>query len=92
VFPRVRAAERKGEQTEAAGRDGHAGPLRPRQPLWDEKREDADAAGRRRLDERQRCERERGDVQHPAAEPGDEPDDPAALGEQRAQREDRAPE
>ena len=46
-------------------------------------RENADAAGRGRLHERERREPERDDVQHPAADPAEEADEPAAVAKQR---------
>ena len=38
------------------------------------------------LDERERCEPERGDVQHPAADAAEEADEPAAIAEERKER------
>jgi hypothetical protein len=77
-----RARERDREQQEAGHRNDDARALRPRQPLRDEQREDRDPARRRRLNEGERREPQRGDVEHPAADADEEADEPAPVGEE----------
>src|SRR5437588_117416 len=90
------AAERGAEEPESEQRGAHAGELsrrgpRSRRPPGQEG-EEADSAGGGRLHERERRERERGDVEHPAADAGKEADEPAAVDEEDDERGNRAAE
>ena len=73
------------EQQQPGHRDHDRRPLAARQPA-DERSEQRDAARRGGLNERQRRERERDDVEDPAADPRQEANDPAAVPEQQPQR------
>ncbi len=84
----VWAPERKREQQQPADGRRDADALCARQRRPSDRKHD-DPARRRRLDERERRERERDDVEHPAGDAGEEPDRPAAAAEEERERMER---
>jgi hypothetical protein len=92
----VLARERGAEEHEPNQRSAHAGELArlrtPSRRAPGEQREEADPACGGGLDERERRELERGDVEHPAADPDEEAGEPAAVDEEDDERVDRPPE
>ncbi len=87
------AEEADAEQREARDRHRRADPLTRGQrdvcEAGNHDREDPDTAGGRRLHERERRQRERGDVEEPAGCLGTEAREPAAIAHKRGQRGDR---
>ena len=93
--PRGAAREGDGEQQEARDGEADGEPLAAGEVVStpvDQHREEADASGRGGLDERQRSERERRDVEHPAAHAREEACQPGPVAKQRAERADRRPQ
>jgi hypothetical protein len=86
-----RPRERNGEEGEPRDRRRDREPLSPRAHAR-QCGEDREPAGRARLDERQRRERQRDDVQHPAGDAGTEARQPAAVAEQRGERAQWVPQ
>ena len=85
--------EREREQRQARDRDPDAHPVprreRPSRVSLHEQREQADPAGGRRLDERERRQRQCRHVERPPRDPGQEAGEPAPVGEQEPKRRDR---
>jgi hypothetical protein len=92
----VTSRERDPEQDEPGDGDRDADPLVPRE--WsvcdtrDHEREDPDAACRRRLNERQRCERQREHEERPPDRLDAESEEPAAAAEESPRGGDRTPD
>ena len=81
---RVRPDQRQAEQNQTRDRDGDRELLAPRESP-DERSEQSDSTGGRCLHDRERRERERGDVEAPAADADEEADHPAEVAEQQGQ-------
>jgi hypothetical protein len=90
--PAGRVSQRGSEEDKASDRNRNTRPFPPGQPLRNEQREDADPARRGRLHKRERSECECADVEHPAAQPAEESDDPPSICEERPKRQERSPE
>ena len=80
--------KRQAEQQQPSERCANADLLGRPEPSSAE-RKDADTAGGGRLDEGERREPQRHDVEHPAAYPTEEPDEPASIAEKREERQQR---
>ena len=86
------SGERDAEEQEAEERDADAGPLTAREchpgRPFHEQSEQTDSPGGNGLNERERGERQRHDVEPPTAEPGDETGEPAGF--EKSSRSERS--